>query len=132
MDASAGLPETRRVPVPFILIVDDDPSIREALEEYVEQLGYRAAVAADGAEGLRCLERGPRPDLVLLDLNMPRVDGEALASRVRASATLSEVPIVVMSASTRRLSPRLATDHLEKPFGFAQLDAVLGRFCVQS
>jgi CheY-like chemotaxis protein len=112
-----------------ILIVDDDPDIREALRDHLELLGYEVVVAADGVEALRCLKYGPAPAAMLLDLNMPRLDGEAFASHVRETAGHAEVPIVAMSASSRRLPPRLATAHLDKPFDLDALDALLGRYC---
>src|SRR5512141_95703 len=105
MDGTPVSRDTARVAhLGAILIVDDDPDIREALRDYIERLGYEVVVAADGAEALLCLKYGPVPALMLIDLNMPRLDGEAFAARVRdATSCHSDVPIVAMSASSRRL-----------------------------
>ncbi len=133
MDGAEPASDTRRVGLAAsVLIVDDDPGIREALRDYVELQGYGAVVAADGAEALLCLKYGPTPALILVDINMPRVDGEAFAARVRASPAHAQVPIVVMSASARRLPPRLASEHLEKPFDLERLDPLLQRLCGQA
>ena len=77
-----------------ILLVDDDPHLLVVLSEQLRDDGYDVATARDGQEALRRLEAG-WPDLILLDLMMPRVDGLALARQIKAEADL---PIIVLSA----------------------------------
>src|SRR5271167_3442119 len=97
-----------------ILVVDDDTDIRELIGAHVESLGCTAVLAADGLDALDCLTRGPRPCVIILDLNMPRLDGEALARHLSEHQHLSSGPVVSMSASGRQLSPPLVERHLDK------------------
>jgi two-component system response regulator MprA len=78
-----------------VLVVDDDVHSREAVARLLADEGYDTAVAADGEEATTLL--GPwRPDLVLTDLNMPRLDGRGLLQRVRSA--LPGTPVIVVSA----------------------------------
>src|SRR5688500_11514242 len=78
---------------PLILVVDDDPAIRESMERELRASGYATASASDGAVGVRAFETRA-PDLVLTDLSMPRSDGFELISAIRATA---RTPILVLS-----------------------------------
>ncbi len=82
-----------------ILIVEDDADIRELMKIFLEADGYRVSVAADGLEAIEELQRGPRPALILLDLMMPRMDGEQFLKQMRASR-YADVPVVIMSGHT--------------------------------
>jgi len=111
-----------------ILLVDDDPSLLVVLSEQLRDDGYEVATARDGAEALRRLEAG-WPDLVLLDLMMPRVDGLALARRIKTEADL---PIIVLSAidtadSKARLLDEVAEDYVTKPYHYPELRARIQR-----
>ena len=112
-----------------ILIVDDDPDIRSALGEFMETRGCTVVEACDGAEGLAQLKHGQRPCLVLLDLNMPRLDGEGFACQVRNSPICSDLVILSMSAGSQELRPPLVDAHLKKPFEFRQLESTIARHC---
>src|SRR6202008_3116880 len=79
---------------PTILIVEDEPPIRRLLRTTLAAHDYRPIEAATGAEALSAL-RHHRPDLVLLDLGLPDIDGQALIARIRE---LSPVPIVILSS----------------------------------
>ncbi len=89
-----------------VLLVEDDPGdvlmTREAFEEYLDN---RLDVVSDGAEALEYLRRegqyadAPRPDLVLLDLNLPRRDGREVLAEVKADETLQHIPVIVLSTS---------------------------------
>jgi DNA-binding response OmpR family regulator len=76
-------------------VVDDDPRAREAVARLVELEGYEAGVAADGEEASGLLGSW-RPDLVVTDLNMPRLDGRGLLQRVKS--LLPGTPVIVISA----------------------------------
>ena len=77
-----------------ILIVEDDVNIRELLQLYLSQEGYRIETAQDGADGLRAFKR-VHPDLVLLDLMMPVMDGTQMIRELR---TFSQTPVIVLTA----------------------------------
>jgi two-component system KDP operon response regulator KdpE len=105
-----------------ILAVDDEPHVLEALATILEARGYRVRTASTGAEALRAITT-ERPDLVLLDLAMPDIDGVDVCRRVR---TFSRVPILVLSALADE--PRKvkaldagADDYVTKPFGVEEL-----------
>lgn len=82
-----------RSQIPSVLIIDDEPSVRQVLERIVRSLGYRARTAKDGAEGLVEVAKDP-PDVVLLDLVMPVINGPELLRRIRPSHPLLPVVIV--------------------------------------
>ena len=111
-----------------ILLVDDDTSLLVVLAEQLRDDGYEVATARDGQEALRRLEAG-WPDLILLDLMMPRVDGRALARQIKAEADL---PIIVLSAidtadSKARLLDEVAEDYVTKPYHYPELRARIQR-----
>jgi two-component system NtrC family response regulator len=115
--------------MPTILIVDDDPAIREALSEALTDLGHTPAAAAEGTTALSWLEQH-HADAVLLDLRMPGLDGMEVLRRVRARP--NPPPVVILTAvptSTNTIEAmRLgAADHLAKPIGRADLTALLSR-----
>ena len=105
-----------------ILIVEDDPPIRRLLRTTLGAHDYRTHEAATGAEALSLL-RHHRPDLVLLDLGLPDIDGLVLIGRVRE---LSPVPIVVLSSRGEEAAKVAALDagaddYVTKPFGVGEL-----------
>jgi two-component system response regulator MprA len=79
-----------------VLVVDDDPAIRESLEELLRFQGYRVLSAADGVEGLGVV-RGQRPDLIVLDVAMPRLDGFRMATLIKSDPALRQIPIILYS-----------------------------------
>jgi CheY-like chemotaxis protein len=87
-----------------VLVVDDDPAIRESLADVLVDEGWQVAMAADGQEALDWLRANEAPGLVLLDWMMPRCDGGGFLRAVRADGRLARVPVVVLTADTR-LSP---------------------------
>jgi two-component system response regulator MprA len=109
-----------------ILLVDDDTDIRETYGEILEDQGYQVVMARDGLEALEYLENAaPLPDLILLDLMMPRMDGPQFRQRQRATERFSDIPVVVISATQMRgttaaqaLAP---VGVLKKPLGLDEL-----------
>jgi CheY-like chemotaxis protein len=81
-----------------ILLVEDDEGNREALRELLEGEGYKVATAADGAAALMWLRAGARPDLILLDLMMPVMNGTEFRAHQRRDPQLADIPVVLMSA----------------------------------
>jgi two-component system response regulator MprA len=109
-----------------VLVVDDDPSIREVLISALEDEGYEVRAAPDGAVALELLESW-RPDVILLDLMMPNVDGWTFRTRQLAAGMADQVPVIVLSAGYNLQRPSVeglrATAVMAKPF---DLDALLG------
>ena len=81
-----------------VLVVDDEPLIAMALEAMLEDAGYVAATAANGRQGLERLAEAPRPDLVLLDMMMPVMNGPAMLAAMAADPELAGIPVVVLSS----------------------------------
>ena len=107
---------------PVILVVDDDPSIRESLSSELRVSGYTTVSASNGQDGLRAFA-AHAPDLVLTDLAMPRSDGFELISAIRAT---SRTPIIVLSVRGNdpdkiRALDLGADDFVTKPFSVAEL-----------
>ncbi|HEY7835361.1 MAG TPA: response regulator transcription factor [Ktedonobacterales bacterium] len=110
-DGSAAKPARR------ILIVDDEPTVREVVGQYLALEGYAIVTAADGLEALRLAAASP-PDLVILDLMLPGIDGIEVCRRLRAA---SAVPILMLTARTEDLDKiegfeAGTDDYITKPF----------------
>ncbi len=110
-----------------ILLIDDDPTLRELLSDHLLRAGYRVLAAANGPEGLRLVTEA-QSDLVVLDLMMPGMDGWEVCSQVRA---LSSIPIILLTAKSEEIDKlrgfRLGVDdYVTKPFSFAELTARIG------
>ncbi len=113
-----------------ILIVEDDPDIREGLAQVLEGAGYPVLEAADGAEGLALLRSGAQPALILLDLMMPVMDGWDFRRAQRKDPALAAIPVVVVSgvADVREESALLEPDdYMVKPVRANALLAVVAR-----
>jgi carbon storage regulator CsrA len=102
LQSSGELPETSPAPQQLpqrLLVVEDDPNERELLAGLLELYGFDVTTCADGAEALAHLARGPRPDLVLLDMKMPRCSGMELVERIRSTQELADLPLYAVSGS---------------------------------
>jgi DNA-binding response OmpR family regulator len=117
-----------------VLVVDDEPTIAEVVSRYLERAGYRTRVAVDGAQALEAAAT-QRPDLVVLDLMLPRIDGLEVMRRLREQDS-DRIAVILLTAkgeeSDRVIGLRLgADDYVVKPFSPAELvarvDAVLRR-----
>jgi CheY-like chemotaxis protein len=107
---------------PLVLVVDDDGDSRDATRWVLEEEGYNVEVASNGQVALDRLGSQPRPTLVLLDLMMPVMDGSSLLTAIEASAELSSIPVVLMTASRPDLpTSGLRYPLLRKPFGLEAL-----------
>ena len=107
---------------PGILVIDDDPSIRELYTTLLHGEGYRVETAIDGQDGLNQL--GCAPDLILLDLMMPFMDGSEFLRRLRRLAKHASTPVIVLSAQYAGATFQGAQAVMQKPF---DMDALLGR-----
>jgi signal transduction histidine kinase/CheY-like chemotaxis protein len=111
-----------------VLVVEDDAHSAELLSVYLEDAGYRIAVARDGAEGLE-LARRLRPRAVVLDILLPRVDGWDLLGRLKADAATADAPVIVVSMLDERSKGLAlgAVEYLVKPVGREELLEALKR-----
>jgi pilus assembly protein CpaE len=120
-----------------ILVVDDDPNVQRGLEYTLKQEGYEVVIASDGAEAFR-LYGAEAPDLVLLDVMLPKLDGYQVAEKIRAEeAGTRHVPIIMLTAE-REVEQKVrglragADDYLIKPFHpaelLARIKSLLARF----
>lgn len=103
---------------PLVLIVEDDPWIRELAGELLEDEGFAIATAADGHAGLAMAET-LHPAVVLLDLGLPRMSGGEFLAHLRENASLCETPVIVVSGQSGALSADVsaqANQVLRKPF----------------
>jgi DNA-binding response OmpR family regulator len=105
-----------------VLVIDDDADIRGLLRELLGRAGYEVVDSSNGREGLRALY-GSAPDLVLLDVSMPEMDGWQTLERIR---DVSEVPVIMLTARTAELEKVRglkagADDYVTKPFGRQEL-----------
>jgi DNA-binding response OmpR family regulator len=112
--------------MPHVLVVEDDPTLRTALVRALTDRGYATTSASSGMTGLSAAIDG-RPDIVVLDLGLPDIDGTEVLRMLRA---VSKVPVIVATARDDegqivRALDAGADDYLTKPFGTAQLDARL-------
>jgi len=111
---------------PLILIIEDEPGIRRFLRVSLEQQGYRFAEAETGRQALVMIKSRP-PDLIILDLGLPDMDGVEIIDVVRS---WSKLPIIILSARNKDLDKvaaldRGADDYLTKPFSVSELHARL-------
>ena len=110
---------------PVVLVVDDQRANRELLEAHLDDLGYEVLQAADGIEALESVA-AREPDLILLDVDMPRLDGISVCQRLKAHPVRRLIPIVILTASNDR-EVRLrgiaagADDYLSKPVDAREL-----------
>jgi DNA-binding response OmpR family regulator len=117
------------VPIaPRILVVDDDPNLLVVLAEQLRADGFEVATARDGTEALRRLEHA-WPDLLVIDMMMPRMDGLTLAREVKERADL---PIIVLTAidtgdNKADLLEEVAEDYVTKPYHYPELRARINR-----
>ncbi|REG29801.1 response regulator receiver domain-containing protein [Archangium gephyra] len=89
-----------------VLIVEDDPDIRESLQHFLEAHGYPVVAASHGKEALEYLGRAPRPSMVVLDMNLPVMDGNRLLTARKGDDLLRTIPVVILSAALGGMSPR--------------------------
>lgn len=112
-----------------VLVVDDEPNILYALEETVRELGFECLAACDGEEAL-IIARGVRPDLVITDVIMPRLDGFELCAKLKADAATRAIPVVMVTVRAGEKDLRLGTSagadaYLVKPFHLGELTQII-------
>jgi CheY-like chemotaxis protein len=114
----------------IVLVIDDDPVVRELLQVYLSDLGYSVACAADGKEGIS-LAKKLRPDAIILDVMMPQMDGWEVLSTLTNDSLLSDTPIIMTSFEDNLKEGQAllgATDYLPKPVNRHQLAGLLKKY----
>ncbi len=114
---------------PTILIADDEPSIVLSLQVLLRKAGYEVRVARDGEEAMQAVAASP-PDLILLDVAMPKHDGFEVCQSLRANPALKDLPIIMLTAKSRDVERQKgmalgATDYIIKPFSIHDLVATI-------
>jgi PAS domain S-box-containing protein len=121
--APIGNPNT-----PLVLVIEDDADARELLRRHVEELGYRVAMAATGADGLR-MALDLRPHLITLDLMMPGMDGWELLKRLASSSQIAHIPVIIVSSIAGEMQDSFvgAVEWIDKPIAHALLGDAITR-----
>jgi two-component system response regulator VicR len=109
-----------------IMVVDDEPDLLEVVRLILESDGYQVVTAGSGQEALDRMEK-EKPDLVLLDIIMPKMDGWEVFSRIKADPKTTDIPVIMLTAKDQRIDKLIGLhvvrvdDYITKPFGRAEL-----------
>jgi CheY-like chemotaxis protein len=116
-------------PALTVLVVDDDPTVHEVLSATLAKRGYRVIHARDGAEALDIVRKTP-PDIVTLDVMMPKIDGWTVLGRMKSDPTLAHIPVIMLTiVDDRNLGWSLgASEYMTKPIDRERLIALVRRF----
>src|SRR5882724_4613256 len=112
-----------------VLVIDDSPTITKVVQLVLTKAGYQVSTAADGEQGLIAV-RAHRPDLILLDFVMPRMNGYQFCRELTADAKLRDIPVILMSAKGDQVGERFVkvmgiVDYITKPFSPEAITAVV-------
>lgn len=113
-----------------ILLAEDDPATRDGYVEFLSECGYMVNAVSDGRQAMRAIQRRP-PDALVTDLNMPHLDGLALAAQMRGQPRTRAIPIVALTGdltpARSRQAQALSVTIILKPCSPAHLQAELAR-----
>jgi len=114
-----------------ILIIDDQPNLRLLVSKILEIEGYEVTTAANGDEGIN-MAKAQKPDLILLDVMMPKKNGYQLAAELKLKDDTQQIPIVLMTGTSQMVGEGIqlstpAIDKLTKPFGRDELIKIVKR-----
>jgi CheY-like chemotaxis protein len=115
-----------------ILVVDDDPDVRDAISNVLADEGYQVTSAGNGREALERLHQQIRPSLILLDMVMPDMDGWRFKMELKKEPELAAIPVVILSAHGNVRDAALAlgaADYLRKPLRMESLLEIAERYC---
>jgi CheY-like chemotaxis protein len=130
--ALADLPRPQERPSPHcpVLIVEDDADLREMMAQMLSLEGFRAETVANGRDALDYLGRGDLPEIVLLDLMMPVMDGWEFRRQLQKDPSLASLPVVVLSAlDAARAADLGGVAYLKKPLDFDRLLELVRQYC---
>jgi DNA-binding response OmpR family regulator len=113
----------------LVLVIDDSPTITKVVQLVLTKAGYQVQTAADGEQGLQAV-RAQRPELILLDFVMPRMNGYQFCRELTADAKLRDIPVILMSAKGDQVGERFVkvmgiVDYITKPFSPEAITAVV-------
>ena len=113
----------------LVLVIDDSPTITKVVQLVLTKAGYQVQTAADGEQGLVAV-REKRPELILLDFVMPRMNGYQFCRELAADAKLRDIPVILMSAKGDQVGERFVkvmgiVDYITKPFSPEAITAVV-------
>jgi two-component system, chemotaxis family, chemotaxis protein CheY len=113
-------------------IIDDSRAMRMIIGRTLKELGFEVTEAANGREGLDCLENNPQMDLVLVDWNMPEMNGLEFVQALRGNQSLSHLPVMVVTSETEASQAERAllagaNEYVTKPFSKEELVERLSR-----
>jgi CheY-like chemotaxis protein len=129
VDGGSGIQPPADPTFPTILVVDDDPTVRELMQRFLRSAGFNIVTAAGGEEGLR-RAREVRPDAITLDVMMPGMDGWAVLAALKADPDLADIPVTMLTiVEDRSMGYALgAADYLTKPIDRERLVAALTKY----
>jgi CheY-like chemotaxis protein len=110
-----------------ILIVDDEPDIRDSLEEFFREEGYTVSTAADGADALESLKDAELPCVVILDLIMPVLSGNEVYEHMQRDPRLVNVPVIITTSDPTRAPSGLMI--MKKPMSLSRLLSTVRQHC---
>jgi CheY-like chemotaxis protein len=112
-----------------VLVIDDDPVVRDVMHRFLNDEGFRVATASDGAEGLR-LARELCPAVITLDVLMPHMDGWAVLTALKAEPGLADIPVIMLTMIDEKSFGYLlgAADYMTKPIDRRRLAAMLHKY----
>src|SRR5688572_5192120 len=120
-------------PHDVIALIEDDDDIRDALESLLAHAGYQVAAYPSADQALAAMEAGAVPDVILLDLMMPGMNGWQFRVEQRARPALSHVPVIALSADASAYAAAIDADaYLQKPVDFDRLYMVIAQVLVAS
>ncbi|OUR88652.1 hypothetical protein A9Q81_23200 [Gammaproteobacteria bacterium 42_54_T18] len=135
LNKNVFIPQQQIPDKPSIMIVDDSLSVRRSLEQLINDMGYDTLVAQDGIHAVELCKQ-KMPDIILSDMEMPRMNGLELTSYIKKSASLKHIPVVMITSRSTQKHRQLATqsgvDHyLTKPYTESQLLDLVGSLIPQ-
>jgi CheY-like chemotaxis protein len=114
-----------------VLVVEDYADTRDVMAIYIEEMGYEPLLATDGKEAVE-MAITHQPDIILMDISMPVMDGIEAAAIIRTIDALAETPIIAVTAHARFIPTHIKTDDfdyvLDKPFDFVLLRPIIAEF----
>ena len=115
-----------------ILVVDDEPDVRNLAKMILERVGYQVIMASNGAEGEEMAE-SEKPDLIILDVVMPGKNGFEVCQTLKGKSSTSQIPVIIFSASGSRGNRDAAfeagaSDFLQKPFTIMSLTEIVSKY----
>ncbi len=129
----AGMPSLLATTASKILVIDDDPAVQDLMQRFLSREGFQVIGAGSGADGLR-QARAHMPDVIVLDVMMPSVDGWAVLTELKADPQLANIPVVMVTmVDDKNLGYALgASDYLLKPVDYDRLSELLHKYSTES